>query len=254
MRRWILPSLIRRVEHNMAHGNRDVRLFEIGTSFRKAGPGEPPHEETHLCAILTGHREPPHWSRPADAFEVWDVKALFEDVLRRAWSGTVPIHASATDLDRLDAETSFEAVLEGGVVVGRAGRVADHALDLPPWAGDVWAMEVTLPAEPAPRAPVTYRPLPQYPASERDLALLVPEGVAAGAVTEAIRAAGGAELESVELFDVYTGQGLAEGTRSVAYRLRFRAPERTLKDKEVDRSVGTVLKRLEEDLGVKARG
>ncbi len=254
MRRWILPSLLRRLEHNMAHGNRDVRLFEIGTSFRRAGPGEPPHEETHLCAILAGDREPAHWSRPAEPFGVWDVKALFEDVLRRAWGGPVELRAGGTDLDRLDVAMSFEGVIEGGVAVGRAGRVADDALDLPPWAGDVWAIEVTLPAEPAPRVPVTHRPLPQYPSSERDLALLLPEGVTAAAVTEAIRSAGGSELESVDLFDVYTGEGLAEGTRSVAFRLRFRAPERTLKDKEVDRNVGMVLKRLEEDFGVKARG
>jgi phenylalanyl-tRNA synthetase beta chain len=254
MRRWILPSLLRRLEHNMAHGNRDVRLFELGTSFRKAGSGEPPHEETHLCALLAGDREPAHWSRAGEPFEVWDLKALFQDAVLRAWGPGVELRARATDLDPLDAAMSFEAVLEGGPVVGRAGRVADGAADLPPWAGDVWAMEVTLPADPAPREAVTYRPLPQYPASERDLALLLPDGVTAAAVTEAIGVAGGSDLESVRLFDVYTGDGLAEGTRSVAFRLRFRAPERTLKDKEVDRSVSTVLKRLEEDLGVRARG
>ena len=67
IRRAILPSLVRRLEHNFAHGNHDVRLFEIGTSFRVAGSGEAPHEETHVAAVLHGRREPPHWSRDDDA-------------------------------------------------------------------------------------------------------------------------------------------------------------------------------------------
>ncbi len=73
-------------------------------------------------------------------------------------------------------------------------------------------------------------------------------------VTETIRAAAGPHLEVVDIFDVYTGEGIPAGTRSVAFRLRFRSPEGTLKDESVDRSVDRVLKRLEEDLGVTTRG
>jgi phenylalanyl-tRNA synthetase beta chain len=139
-------------------------------------------------------------------------------------------------------------------VVGHGGRVADSAADTPVWAGDLWALELTLPAHPEAVRPVTVQPLPQYPASERDLALLVPDSVTADAVSTLIRERAGDDLEGLELFDMYTGEGVPEGMRSVAFRLRFRSAKRTLKDKQVDKSVRAVLKRLEEELGVEARG
>jgi phenylalanyl-tRNA synthetase beta chain len=254
MRRAIMPNLLRRLAHNLAHGNRDVRLFEIATSFRKTDSGEPPHEETHLAAVLTGLREPPHWSRSADPIGVWDLKGLFEDVVARAYGGSLPLSAEAADVVQLDPGMSFVVRTEGGGIVGRAGRVSDDQVDTPPWAGDVWAFELTLPAVPAAAREVTHVPLPQYPGSERDLALLVPAGVMAERVTETIRAAGSAELEAVSVFDVYEGEEVGVGVRSIGVRLRFRSAKRTLKDKEVDRNVKSVLKRLEEELGVTARG
>ena len=254
MRRALMPSLLRRLEYNLAHGNRGVRLFELGTSFRKAGSGEPPLESPHVAAVLTGLREPAHWASEGVALAVWDLKALFEDVVRVAYRGPLPLEAGAADVAHLDPSMSFVVRTEGGGVVGHAGRVAPDAVDMPPWAGDVFAFELTLPDEPAPAPTVTHTPLPAYPASERDLALVLPAGVAAAAVGEAIRSAAGDELEWMEPFDVYRGEGLGEGTRSVAFRLRFRSPRRTLKDKEVDRHVKNVLKRLEEELGVTARG
>jgi phenylalanyl-tRNA synthetase beta chain len=115
-------------------------------------------------------------------------------------------------------------------------------------------MELTLPSTVTPAPVSVYRPLPQFPASERDLALIVPEGVTAGAVSETIRSTAGDDLEALDVFDLYSGEGVPDGTRSIAFRLRFRSPKRTLKDKEVDRGVQTVLRRLEEELGVTARG
>jgi phenylalanyl-tRNA synthetase beta chain len=89
---------------------------------------------------------------------------------------------------------------------------------------------------------------------DRDLALVVPEGVAAGTVSAALRTAVGPLLERLELFDVYVGAGIPVDARSLAFRLRFRAPERTLKDEEVDQAVRAALERLQEELGVEPRG
>ena len=254
MRRALLPALVRRVEYNLARGNRDVRLFELGTSFRKAGSGEPPHEEPHLGVILTGRREPPHWSRADEPIEVWDLKALLEDVVHRVYGTQATIEPGAPASPMLDAGLCLVVRSGSGEVVGYAGRVADDACDVPVWAGKLWAFELTLPAEPASSPAVTVTPLPQFPASERDLALLVPTSVSAGTVAELIRRHAGQELEELEIFDLYTGEGVPDGVRSLAFRLRFRSPVRTLKDKQVDKSVRAVLKRLEEDLGVEARG
>jgi phenylalanyl-tRNA synthetase beta chain len=127
-------------------------------------------------------------------------------------------------------------------------------VDAPVWAGEVWAFEIALPADVVERPVPRYRALPHLPAAERDLALIVPDGVSAHVVATAIRDAAGDDLEALDLFDLYTGAGVPEGARSLAYRLRFRSPTRTLKDAEVDKAVNTVLRRLEEGLGVQARG
>ncbi len=129
-----------------------------------------------------------------------------------------------------------------------------EAVDAPAWAGEIWGLEVKLPSQPSPSETVTFVPLPQFPAVERDLALLVPDRVLAYDVETLIRTRGGALLESVELFDLYRGEGVGQGTRSLAYRLRFRSPDRTLKDKQIDKAVGVILARLKEELGVEHRG
>lgn len=268
MRSRMLPALLRRLEYNLAHGNRDVRLFEIGTTFRSAGKGNPPGEATHIAAVLTGLREPSHWSREDEPLAIWDLKVLVEDtaaIAYREGPEVAPASDGALTLQapdptamvappQLDGAQTLVVRTGGGQVVGHGGRVLADAVDLPVWAGEVWALEIVLPAEPAPANAPTDVPLPQFPASERDLALLVPETLAAGDVTTRIKEVGGKDLEAVDLFDVYTGEGVQDGVRSVAFRLRFRSPKRTLKDKDVDKSVKAVLKRLEEDLGVRARG
>ncbi len=254
LRATLLPALLRRVEYNLARGNPDVRLFEIGTSFRKAGPGEPPGERTHLAAVLTGRRAPPHWSRVDEPFEVWDVKSLLEEVARRAYPGAVGIEPGHPGGGPLDPATSFVVKAAGGQQVGSAGRVSEGAVDTPVWAGDVWALELTLPSEGPARPVATYARLPNQPPVDRDLALVVPQGVDAAAVSGVLRAGAGPLLETLELFDVYVGDRIPAGTRSLAFRLRFRAAERTLKDREVDQAVHAALKRLEEELGVQPRG
>lgn len=255
MRSTLLPSLIRRVEYNFARGARDVRLFEIGTSFRAAGKGEAPVEENHLAVVVTGRREPPHWSTPEEGVGIWDVKALAEEVAARSHRAAVRLVPATEGVPAsLDPTAAFAVVDGEGRVVGGAGRIRTDAVDAPVWADDVWGLELTLPA-PVPEAPTpVFHRLPAHPGVERDLALLVPESVPAAQVLEVIRDRGGELLEGVSLFDHYRGEGVPAGTRSVAYNLRFRAPDRTLKDKEVDRAVQGIVGRLKEELGVEPRG
>ena len=253
MRRSLLPSLLRRVEHNFAQGNRDVRLFEIGTAFRKNGSGAPPDEATSVAAVLTGLRAPSHWAEDDRPFDVWDLKGLVEHVVLRAHGDGARVVPGSEDAG-LDGTHAFTVADATGAVVGRAGLVAPGVVDAPVWAGAVWALEVELPRDVTPKAAVAYRPLPSHPPIDRDLALLVPSALASDAVAAAIGRHGGPLLEEVTLFDVYAGEGIPAGVRSLAFRLRFRAPKRTLEDKEVDRAIQQLLGRLEEELGVQPRG
>ena len=81
LRSSLVPGLLRSVEYNFARGVRDVRLFELGTVFHAAGAGEPPREDLHVAFVVTGRREPEHWSGTGEVFDVWSVKGLVETVL-----------------------------------------------------------------------------------------------------------------------------------------------------------------------------
>ena len=255
LRSSLMPALLRRVEYNLARGNRDVRLFELGTSFRKRGSGEPPLEVPHVAVILTGRREPPHWSLADEQFSMWDLKALFADIVDRVYGDdevTIELVGEASP-DLLDDRCCVSVCTSSGDVVGYGGRIAAEVCDVPVWAGDVWSFELGLPPHPSKATEVVATPLPQFPASERDLALLLPGTVTSAETSESIRRSAGSDLESLEIFDLYIGDGIPAGVRSVAFRLRFRSATKTLKDKQVDKNMRTVLKRLEEDLGVRVR-
>jgi phenylalanyl-tRNA synthetase beta chain len=100
---------------------------------------------------------------------------------------------------------------------------------------------------------VTFTPLPTTPAADRDVAQSVPGALTAAVIESTIRASGGPLLESVGVLDEYRGAGLPAGLRSLAFRLRFRAPDRTLRDKEVDTAVQRIVTKLQEQHGIQLR-
>ena len=250
LRDALLPGLLRRVEHNWAHGVRDVRLFEVATVFL---PGDGPggvREELHVAAVLTGARRPPHWSAPTPSWDLWDLEALLSELgAELRWGEVVPGEGRGGVL--ADGE-SFRLRGPGGEARGAGGRVRDDALDAPAWAEPVLALEVTLPVA-LPQAARAYVALPEHPAVERDLALLVPLARSAAEVEAVLREAAGPLLAEAAPFDLYVGKGIPEDRRSLAWRLRFRAPDRTLTDAEVDPAVERVLDALRERLDVHRR-
>jgi phenylalanyl-tRNA synthetase beta chain len=256
LRRNIVRGLLRRVEHNFARGARDVRLFEIGTVFRRSDDNGPPVEGTRVAAVMTGARAPLHWTGESGDFEIWDAKHVAEQLTRIVGARIEPSTAPPEESALFDLGTVLALVDEGAAeyVLGFVGRIADGVVDSPAWAAPVYAFEVALRADAALTTPVQYTPLPQHPATDRDLALLVPNALSAGAVEATIRGAAGDWLESVSIFDVYTGKGVPDGTRSIGYRLLFRAPDRTLTDEQADAQVERVLRRVKEEHGIERRG
>lgn len=261
LRRDLLPGLTSRLAYNFARGARNVRLFEIGTVFApNPDPDSLPLEHTRIAAVFTGARVRPHWSSPDGAYDIWDLKGLLIEVaaeLAGAEARVEPDEDAAAELDRASVAwvpgTSFVALDAAGGVIGRGGQIDGQAIDAPPWAGPIWGFELELRPEAwTPRQP-RFEPLPAYPGIERDLALVVPDTVPAARVEMAIRKAAGSLLEEVYPFDLYRGAGIEPGARSVAFRLAFRAPDRTLTDDEVDPVVQRVLVALEEELNVKRR-
>jgi phenylalanyl-tRNA synthetase beta chain len=276
LRTSVLDTLARRAEHNLAHMQRSVRLFEIGAVFRSrdsadAGDDmlEPywptdqaalppdtarvqekrlPVERLHVAALLMGPAYPPHFTQPDPrVVDEWDVKHLAEVIVGTfidARSAAFEEGTTAGDLWRIEY---------GGRQLGVVRRVS---LDAPVWASPAFGVEVDLGLllhASSDRRSIRYRPLPVTPAVELDLALLVPEGRTATEVEAAMRGAVGELLEKVELFDEFRSDTLPPGTRSVAWRLTFRHPERTLRDKEVEARKEKLLRTLDQELGVRQR-
>ncbi len=261
LRNSVLDTLARRAEYNLNRMQGDVRLFEVGAAFTAQGAGLP-REEIRAAALVMGARRPPHFTEPKPpAFDEWDAKALAIGLARAAFPG------AAVDVVPSDDASALWQVTRDGSPIGTVTRVV---LDAPVWASPAFGVEVTLGVMPnapvappgehahaaaspaAGPAPVRFRPLPAMPAAEFDLALLVPETMRAGEVEAALRETGGALLERVELFDEFRGAGVPDGMRSIAWRLTFRHPERTLRDKEIDGRRAQLLKTLER-LGVRPR-
>jgi phenylalanyl-tRNA synthetase beta chain len=241
LRRRLLPGLIREVERNWNAHTRDVRLFEIGTVFTPAGPGERPIEKQHVAVVITGARAPAHWSDGGKTpdLDIWDLKGLVDATTQLANAGA-PVH------------TASDGWTVGQVgQVGQVGHAGSLTADAPKWAAPLFGLELEIVPGAAPT--IRYQPIPATQASARDLALLLPDTVTSADVVAAARKAGGQLLEQVRVIDEYRGKGLPAGTRSVAFRLTWRSAERTLRDEEIEAGVTKVRKALEQTLGVTLR-
>jgi phenylalanyl-tRNA synthetase beta chain len=216
-----------------------VRLFEIGTTFTAASPGQRPLEERRVAGVITGSREPPHWTGTGEArFDLWDLKGRFEAAIALA------VPSAVLQVEK----NAWVARDPQGRLVGEAGPLT---ADAPPWAAPLFGFELVL--DPSPRSPNRFAALPSTPSSERVLALLLPGGVSAAAVEGLLHRLGAPLLERTEIESDYRAAELPAGTRSVAFRLTFRAPDRTLRDSEVDDIENRLLAALSNELGIRRR-
>ena len=239
MRPLLLPGLLDAAARNATRGRPNVALFESAHVYRPdqdapAAPegsprgALPAHERHHLGALLTelapgGWRTPP---RPADFFAA---RALVEAVLEP--SGIAP-RVTAAEWPFLHPGRSA-AVWAGEVALGWVGELHPRVVrdaGLPSAAA--FELDLELVAELA-TGPVRYEAVTEFPSVRQDLAVVVPEAASAEIVVAAVRAGGGELLHEVRLFDVYRGDQVGEGRKSLALALAFRARERTLTDEEV---------------------
>jgi phenylalanyl-tRNA synthetase beta chain len=248
LRHDLLAGLVRRTEHNWRQMSRDVRLFEIGHVFDKAGGKREaaggreyllPAEENRVAGVLTGARWPAHWSEPTPPDgDLFDVKAMLEAVIALAAPGAV-----------ISAAGDGWIVQQGEVEIGRA-RELDA--DRPAWAAPLLGFELQL-AEDVPSAVPRYTPVSAWPAVVRDVALVVPDGISAAEVEATLRGAAGKLLERLWALDEYRGKPLAAGERSVTWRLVFRAADRTLRDEEADKALDKAARTVEDRHGIRRR-
>jgi phenylalanyl-tRNA synthetase beta chain len=243
LRPSLLPGLLDAVSHNRRHGRRDVRLFEIGTRFTRAG------EVRAAAAIWTGLATADHWSGGRRDVDFFDVKGVAEQL---AAVMAVPLRVVASGptflLDGQKAELH-----SGNRVVGWLGQLDPTVAKKRELPGDdsVFVVEVDLDALSASQtdAPKFATPVPRHPSVVRDVSILVDDILSAETVRDTIRAASPATLVDVHEFDRYQGKGIPDGKVSLALRLTFQSPNRTLTDTEVHAAMEAVVASLSSQLG-----
>jgi len=247
LRPSLLPGLVDAVSHNRRHGRRDVRLFEIGTRFSPRG------ESRGVAAIWTGLATPDHWSGGRRDVDFFDVKGVVEQICGLlSVSPRIAPAAAPFLVEGRAAEISIASSRIG--LVGQLDPAVAERREIP--TGDaVYVLELDLDRLSA-AAPATTRfaqPLPRHPFVVRDISILVDDTLSAETVRGTIRAADAASLADVREFDRYQGKGVPDGKVSLAFRLTFQAPDRTLTDSEVQQAMDAIVRALVQELGAVQR-
>ncbi len=252
LRPSLLPGLIDSLRHNVTHKNYDVALFEVGRVFL-TGKGSP-KEERRVAIALTGQRAQAFWQgEERDAkFDSADVKGLVEELLEQfAVRGVVFARQASPSALFLEAAS---VTLGGKLPLGELGQLSPALAKKHDLRDTVLVAELNLDQLIARRnAGRSFKPLPQFPSSRRDVAMLVTEATTHDAVLQTVKQAKAANLESVELFDVFRGKNVPDGHKSLAYAFTYRSPERTLTDNEVNAAHEKVVAALQTQLKAELR-
>ena len=262
LRPSLLPGLIHSLRHNVSRKNYDVALFEVGRVFTRDSENLKhavpeagvPKEERRVAIALTGQRSPNFWSGgERDAkFDVSDLKGFVEDLLEQFGVRGVTF-ARRTERTAMFLESATIA-LGGKLALGEMGQLSPVLAKKYDLRDAVFLAELSLDQLLARRNPAkSFKPLPQFPAIRRDVAMLVSEATTHEAVLQTVKKTKPASLEMVELFDVFRGKNVPEGQKSLAYAFTYRSPEKTLTDAEVNAAHMKIVEALKQSLGATVR-
>lgn len=231
LRPAILPGLLKAVAFNVGHGLVDLALFELGHVFATPAAGDLlPDERDHLAVLLTGRiaRSPIEPDRPVDAYDATDVIGAVVGALE-----LVDVRLVAGPAPGFDPARSA-AVTVDGEPIGHVGAIPSSVLEAFGIPAPVVAIEVDIDGLLAgTRRDRAFRPLSRFPVSNIDLAFVLADAVPAADVEQTLRAAAGDALEDLRCFDEFRSEALGPARRSLAFALRFRAPDHTLEDQEI---------------------
>jgi len=233
LRPSLLPGLLDALRHNVSRKNEDTALFEIGRVFHRADTVL--KEERRVAIALSGHRALKFWSgadRDAKC-NAYDLKGILEEFLEqfglRGFGFTRRAESTSLFLE------SATIALGGKLALGECGQLLPALAKKYDLRDAVFLAELNLDQLLARRnTSKSFKPLPQFPNIRRDVAMVVAESTTHDAVLEVVRKTKPANLENVELFDVFRGKNVPAGQKSVAYAFSYRAADKTLTDAEVN--------------------
>jgi phenylalanyl-tRNA synthetase beta chain len=250
MRTSLLPGLLDTLRRNHLKQMADVRLFELSKIFLPVAGTALPREEQWLTGVMSGAREDSSWLASKAPLDFFDLKGVVETLLQGLLIPEAGFRGEALPAYLRQGARVYAGNLELGVL-GELAPQTGEKLDL---ESPVWVFELNFQALAGAAQPFPlFTPLPRYPAVYLDIALIVPDEVPASRVAQELHYHGAPWLVEARLFDVYTGAPIPPGKRSLAFRLSYRDPERTLTDEAVNRHHEALVKALQEELGAELR-
>jgi len=250
LRTSLIPGVLSVVARNLRHRNENLRLFEIGNVFRRESSTRPKLvedflEEKRVAMVVTGLAEPQHWSRERRGVDLFDLKGEVESLLK----------ALGLDKSRFISYSTSNSLVEEGVgvetndgTVGYFGKVRADLLNFYGIECLVFVSELDTELCVG-RSDPKYSPLPKFPRVRRDVAFVVDQSVSSKEIGTTMLNASSGLLQRAELFDLYEGDRLPAGKKSLAFSLELSSTDRTLTDEEIESEVRGVVKSVETQLG-----
>lgn len=271
MRTTLVPAVIEAAKRNIVQQNKDLWLFETANVYEpKALPlTEVPHERPMACGIMMGKVTEAAWNQAQRDTDFYDVKGVVDGLLAKLGLTQFDIQPSRNIIDQynirknqyeevLNQKCSFKPILEAyyhpgvsayyfvnGVKIAQFGELHPQVVKNFDLSGKVYMFEIDLEAVLSITVPpFRYQSFSKFPGTSRDLAIVAPVSVTSGEIVALIKEHGGEYLESVSIFDVYEGEHIEAGYRSLAYNLQFRSMEGTLNDEDIDGAIQAIIDAL----------
>ena len=259
MRTMLLPGLLENVKRNINQQKTAIKMFEIGKVFTPAGSNIQPSEKTMLAGVLSGNRHgensPLHFKQ--EAVDIFEAKGCVEFMINEMGLGHIgegeAIHFALPEngSDEPFAENGYSLdVRFGSLKLGSLGKVKEEVLRSFSIKHDVYYFDLEYDRIcDQPTISKQFSSLPVYPSVKRDIALVVSENVSAGELLAKVRNSRDKLIESCEIFDLFQGEKIPEGFKSVALTITYRSPTKTLTEKNVEKSHSKIVRLLTDEFG-----
>lgn len=244
MRTTLVPAVIEAAKRNIAQQNKDLWLFETANVYEpKALPlTEVPHERPMACGIMMGKVTEAAWNQAQRDTDFYDVKGVVDGLLAKLGLTQFDIQSSSESYYHPGVSAHYTV---NGVTIANYGELHPQVVKNFDLSGKVYMFEIDLEAVLSITVPpFRYQSFSKFPGTSRDLAIVAPVSVTSGEIVALIKEHGGEYLESVSIFDVYEGEHIEAGYRSLAYNLQFRSMEGTLNDEDIDGAIQAIIDAL----------
>ncbi len=232
LRASLIPGIIRTLERNLRHGRSDCTIFEIGRVFAARSPGEQPDEMLMVAGAAMGNVTAHHWDTPGTAVDFFYLKGIVESLLNGLLCRDIGFRKGSHPAL---SENATAEICVGDNTCGSIGEVRKAVLQRFNIEEPAVLFELDLDSlRPHTGTPRSHEPIPKFPPSRRDLAVIVADHVQAEDLTALVRNTGGHLLRDVTLFDLYRGPQVPPGMKNIAFSIKYLASDRTLTDEEVN--------------------